>query len=55
MTYRVTPLPWCKLSPAEILMEYKHRTNIPQTRKNLTPHWSHIKKYKKDQKHQFDQ
>ena len=29
LIYRSTPLPWCKLSPAELLMGRKLRTNLP--------------------------
>ena len=43
MTYRAIPLPWCKLSLAELLIGHKLCTDIPQTRKHLIPDW-HISK-----------
>ena len=30
LTYRATPMPWCALSPAELLMGRKIRTDVPQ-------------------------
>ena len=30
LTYRSTPLPWCGLSPAELLMGRQIRSNLPQ-------------------------
>ena len=29
LTYRSTPFPWCNLSPAELLMGRRIRSNIP--------------------------
>ena len=37
LTYRATPLPWCNLSPAELLMGRKLRTDVPSTVTSLTP------------------
>ncbi len=37
LSYRSTPLPWCGLSPAELSMGRKVRTNVPQTNKYLIP------------------
>ena len=39
LSYRTTPLPWCGLSPAELLMEKKLHTDIPQPTLNLVPQW----------------
>ena len=57
LTYRATPMPWCALSSAELLMKKKIRPNIPQVTGSFIPKWSHIKnfrilneKYKKSQK-----
>ena len=57
LTYRATPMPWCALSSAELLMKRKIRPNIPQVTGSFIPKWSHIKnfrilneKYKKSQK-----
>ena len=30
LNYRATPLPWCGLSPAELLFGQRPRTTIPQ-------------------------
>ncbi len=61
MSYRAMPLPWCNLSPAELLMGRKIRTTIPQTDQLLTPQWSYLeesqrlnKLYKGHQKQDFD-
>ncbi len=43
LTYRTTPLPWCGLSPAELLMGRRLRSNIPQT---LTPQWPHLEDFR---------
>ena len=32
LSYRATPLPWCRLSPAELLMGRRLRTDVPQVR-----------------------
>ena len=42
LSYRATPLPWCNLSPAELLMGRRVRTDIPQSAKLLTPNWPHL-------------
>ena len=38
LTYRSTPFPWCKLSPAELLMGICLR--IPMLTTQLTPDWT---------------
>ena len=35
LSYRVTPLPWCNLSPAELLMGRHLRAIVPRTDKAL--------------------
>ena len=37
LTYRCTPFPWCKLSPAELLMGRRLRSNISLLQDQLTP------------------
>ena len=50
LSYRSTPLPWCSLSPAELLMGRKIRTDFPQTSESLTPRWSYLPRFRKDNK-----
>ena len=61
LAYRSTPLPWCALSPAELLMGRRLRTTIPQTMEQLTPRWDYLKRFreadrlfKSKQKENFD-
>lgn len=61
LSYRVTPLPWCGRSPAELLMGRMLRSSLPQTTASLTPQWSYLEefrtanqKYKEQQKKNFD-
>ena len=61
LSYRATPLPWCGLSPAELLMGRRIRTDIPQVKDNFIPKWEHIQnfkeldgKYKQSQKDNYD-
>ena len=46
LSYRATPMPWCVLSPAELLMGRKIRTDVPQVKENFVPKWSHIVNFK---------
>ena len=39
LNYRATPLPWCKRSPAELLMGRVIRSRIPCTTEQLIPTW----------------
>ena len=62
LSYRTTPLPWCGLSPAELLMGRKIRTDVPQVNNSFVPNWRHLenfrtldKKYKPAQKTNYDQ
>ena len=64
LSYRVTPLPWCKLSPAELLNGRKVRTDIPQASHQLKPTWPYLTTFREretesttelQQKKQYDQ
>jgi len=46
LSYRVTPLPWCSLSPAELLIGRKLRSCLPQTIESLTPKWSYLQEFR---------
>ena len=46
LTYRATPLPWCNLSPAELLMGRAIRSNVPQLIETLTPQWPYLKEFR---------
>ena len=61
LSYRTTPLPWCNLSPAELLMGRQLKTDVPQTKESLIPIWPHLtdfeekdRQYKERQKKDFD-
>ena len=61
LSYRATPLPWCRLSPAVLLMGRRIRTDVPQVSNLLVPNWSHLcdfaekdARYKKQQKEHYD-
>ena len=61
LSYRATPLTWCQVSPAELMMGRRLRTSVPQTTKQLTPNWPHLagfrdadKAYKEKQKQDYD-
>ena len=62
MTYRSTPFPWCKLSPAELLMGRRLRGNMPLLTAQLIPNWSFMEEFrsqnnsfKEQQKQEYDQ
>ena len=46
LSYRATPLPWCNLSPAELLMGRRLRTTLPQTDDLLIPKWPYLPEFK---------
>ena len=50
LSFRATPLPWCSLSPAELLFGRKIATDLPQPTSHLTPHWSYLKHFEKADK-----
>ena len=61
LSYRATPLPWCGLSPAELPMGRRIRTDIPQVKKHFIPNWIHTRdfrgldeKFKESQKRAYD-
>ena len=61
LSYRATPLPWCGLSPAELLMDRRLQTDIPQPKKVFIPDWPYLadfreqdEKQKRQQKAEYD-
>ena len=61
LSYRATPLQWCRLSPSDLLMGRRIRTTLLQVAEHLIPHWSFLesfrqqdKKYKNAQKRNDD-
>ena len=46
LSYRSTPLPWCGLSPAQLLMGRNLRSNLPQLTRDLIPQWSFLKEFR---------
>ena len=61
IAYRVTTLPWCNLSPSQLLMGRRLRTVVPETDEVLSPSWPNLtefrevdKQYKKKLKQQYD-
>ena len=61
MSYRATPLPWCNLSPTQLLMGRRIRRMVPEANGVLIPSWSNLtefrkvdEQYKKKQKSQYD-
>ena len=61
LTYRSTQLPWCGLSPAQLLIGRQLRKNLPQISEQLKPKWTHLhgfreqdQEFKSHQKANFD-
>ena len=61
LCYRSTPLPWCNITPTELLMGRKVRTNLPQAKEALIPNWPHLsglkerdEEFKHKQKEHYD-
>ena len=61
LSYRATPLPWCGLSPAELLMGRRLQTDIPQPKRVFIPDWPYLadfcekdEKQKRQQKAEYD-
>ena len=46
LSYRATPLPWCGISPAELLRGRKICSNLPLTTDNLVPQWPYLQEFK---------
>ena len=42
MAYRATPMPWCRVSPSQMLMGRQIRTTLPQTVTQLVPKWPYL-------------
>ena len=62
LSYRATPLPWCGLSPAQLLMGRIIRTDVPQHLTIFQPEWSYLKdfregeeRYRSNQKRNYDE
>ena len=55
LTYRSTPLPWCDLSPAELLMGRRMRNTLPQTKEQLIPSWGYLPDFWKDRERKLEQ
>ena len=47
LTYRTTPFPWCKLSPAELLMGRRLQSNIPLVKDQLVPEWKVLDEFRR--------
>ena len=47
LSYRSTPLPWCHITPSELLMGRRIRTSLPQTQEHLTPNWPYLKEFRR--------
>ena len=61
LAYRSTPMPWCNLSPAELLMGRRLRSSLPATTEQLKPTWTYLEtfhhldqQFKQQQKADFD-
>ena len=48
LTYRSTPFPWCKLSPAQLLMGRQLRSMLPVLQSHLTPEWEYLNMFRQD-------
>ena len=46
MSYRATPLPWCNLSPAQLLMGKRIRIFVPEADGVLIPSWSNLTEFR---------
>ena len=44
LVYRSTPMPWCNLSPAELSMGQRLRTQLPCT--DLIPQWPYLEEFR---------
>ncbi len=58
LSYCATPLTWCQLSPAELLMGRRLRTTVPQISRKMVPYLLRFrndeKAYKQKQKKDYD-
>ena len=56
LTYSVTPMLWCGLSPAELLMGRRICADVPQVKCLFVPRWPHLKNFRMlDQKDKAEQ
>ena len=46
LTYHTTPLPWCNLSPAQLLMGSSLHTTLPQVADQYKLHWQYLESFK---------
>ena len=51
LTYRSTPLSWCKHSPAQLLMGRQIRSTLPISTKSLMPKWPDLNEFCKINQH----
>ena len=61
LTYHTTPLTWCNLTPAQLLMGRCLQTTLAQVDECLQPQWKYLemfrilnKQFKEKQKISFD-
>jgi len=47
LSYRSTPLSWCRLSPAQLLMGRRIRSTLPAPEEMLVPQWPDLKEFQK--------
>ena len=50
LSYQTMPLPWCGMSPAELLMGRRIQTDVPQIKDIFIPDWSHLKEFEEKEK-----
>ena len=56
LSFQATPLPWCSLSPAELLFRRKINTDLPQSNGQLVPQWPYLKDFcRADKEHKATQ
>ena len=49
LSYRSTPLPWCRHSPSELSMGRCLRTRLPQTKEHFIPNWNYLTAFRKQE------
>ena len=49
MAYKATPFPWCRQSPAELLMGRQLWTDLPQSKSQLIPQWPYLKSFQQQE------
>ena len=47
LSYQTTPMPWCNLSPSELLMGRRLRSLLPLTDNLLIPQWPYLPEFRK--------